>query len=518
MGCVGSHKQIRLDSTIFQISRTNNCESTVDATLLQQNLNADQSISPEYLSLKINKTNSVIADPPIFPNSKKEKVNEHYKIIKPFLKKSKKDNKTKPKYFLVKHTITKVTYIMKVIKQSTITPDNFFILNFNKAFKNINHPNIIKYHEIFSDETNFYIISEYPNGYKTLEEELKNPNNFSEKQIKEIIQQILYGILHLHSLKIMNQSISLDNILVSKNQKKCVDVKLFNLEHANEVNKTKLKKTINHHDKINSINYMAPEALKNQYSTKSDIWSVGVIMYFLLYKQFPFEGDNLDEKISKIEQGKPELKDRNNHNERISPKAISLIKKMLLFSIEDRFNACQCLQHGYFDYEIIPLEHDGTCALIRYAINIIMKLRFHKKDFVNIRTLYNELIQKYNKIYISDIYQYLSEPLSKKQRTSQECNIELNYASFCDSLLTNELILNNSNISFVFDFIDKDTDNLINKNDFKVLFEYVNTTHVIDNKEFVNLGYYLATFEHKSMVFPEFKKCLTNYQKYINYL
>lgn len=511
MGCVSNKNQIRLDSTVFQISRTIRVESTKDLEQIGVNEQLDESNSFDYLTIKSNKNNALISsvvDPTILSFISDKKANEHYKIIKPFFKKTCSKKETSPQYFLVRHIQTKHTYLMKVKRKNIFPPNNNFLLNFEQTFKNLRHPNLMKYHEVFRDMTNYYIISEHPNEFNsTLNDEIKkNKNFFTENKIKEIMKQLLSGLLHLHSCDVIHRNISLDNILVHLDKKK-LKIKIFNLEQSINA-KENAQKNVNVFEKIGSTYYMPPEALKNNYFTKSDIWSAGVLMYMLLYGDFPFNGDNLDEIFSKIEKGRLIL------NEDISLNARNLLSKMLLFSPNNRYSAFQCLQHPWFNEEIIPKSKNGLGALIKSSIIIIMRMIYHKNDFNGLKVLYNELSKKYNKVTKSSIYHYLCESVSGNIR--DERHDALSYESFCECLLCSDLLLSNSNISFVFDFIDKDTDNLLTANDFELLFNYVFCKN--EENEHPNSGYYLQTIEHKSIVFPEFKNYLTNYWEFVDYL
>ena len=125
MGCVGSNKQVRIDSVIFNVSRTN-IDSTIDATNIQQSLHLDQSNNSGYLAVKGEKTiNSTMIDQAKLLLITDQKVNENYELIKPFLAESmsprsprrKKKKQEQQQLYLVKHIETRNTFVMKIQKK-----------------------------------------------------------------------------------------------------------------------------------------------------------------------------------------------------------------------------------------------------------------------------------------------------------------------------------------------------------------------------------------------------------------
>ena len=135
------------------------------------------------------------------------------------------------------------------------------------------HPNIIQICEIFEDNTNFYIITEYFDGV-TLSEKFNQPKMFSEGEIFTIFEQIMAAVNACHEMNICHRDLKPDNILVGvKNQVKILDfggaVKFSGDEELRGY--------------IGTPEYMAPEVRNNlAYNEKCDIWSVGAILYTFL--------------------------------------------------------------------------------------------------------------------------------------------------------------------------------------------------------------------------------------------
>ena len=114
------------------------------------------------------------------------------------------------------------------------------------------------------------------------------------------MQNLLNGILYLHVNEIIHRDINLDNIFVKNiNRPNEIMLKIINLTKAERYNKqSDNNDTL--FEKIGSPYYIAPEVLRKNYNCKCDIWSAGVIFYYLLYGNFPFMGENDDEIYAKI--------------------------------------------------------------------------------------------------------------------------------------------------------------------------------------------------------------------------
>ena len=100
---------------------------------------------------------------------------------------------------------------------------------------------------------------------------------------------------------------------------------------------------INIHKTNNSLYYMAPELTLGKYHQTSDIWSIGVIIYQMIFDDLPFKGYKEDEIIYNIKKLKPDLIHKD-----ASPYVKKLIKKMLIKDPFKRITVDECLKHDWF--------------------------------------------------------------------------------------------------------------------------------------------------------------------------
>jgi len=159
----------------------------------------------------------------------------------------------------------------------------------------IRNPNIIRFTEMLKTVNNVYIVYELCNG-GTLEELLARKKYLPEKEALDVFIQVLNACKSLVQYNIMHRDFKPSNILFHNNIVKVADFGFCKpLTSSFEVTETMVGSPI----------YMAPEILKGRpYSSKADIYSLGVMLYETLYGVAPFEELDIPGLLRKIEQGK----------------------------------------------------------------------------------------------------------------------------------------------------------------------------------------------------------------------
>ena len=154
------------------------------------------------------------------------------------------------------------------------------IINEIQIINSLTNDKLIKIEEYYFDEINCYIIMDYF-GLGKLSDLLKKYHTLSENQTKLIIYQLLDLVLYLCSKSLVHTDIKPDNILISSYYEKKGE-NLYFIKVLNFGSNTYVKKK-----KDNSITnfpfYIAPEIFEQNYNSKNDIWSIGVIMYEMLF-------------------------------------------------------------------------------------------------------------------------------------------------------------------------------------------------------------------------------------------
>lgn len=152
------------------------------------------------------------------------------------------------------------------------------ILDFNtiNILYQLNHINIIKIHHILTYNKYLYIIMEYfYNDYKNIK---------TYQDIISILYQVARGIHWLHKHKIIHRDIKYNNILYNDGIAKIID-----LDSHLFMNNKNIKT-----NKCCTPLYTAPEIINNEECTKAiDCWSFGILMYYMLYNTYPFNGQSV---------------------------------------------------------------------------------------------------------------------------------------------------------------------------------------------------------------------------------
>jgi len=173
---------------------------------------------------------------------------------------------------------------IKVLKQE-FAEDVNFVTKFRteaQSAAGLEHPNIVNIYDVGSEEGFHYIVMEYVEGI-TLKTYIEKKRQLSYKETISIAIQVGRGIEAAHNKNIVHRDIKPQNIMISTEGK--VKVTDFGIARAATSN------TI-HSDVMGSVHYSSPEQARNGFvDGKSDIYSLGIVMYEMVTGRVPFDGD-----------------------------------------------------------------------------------------------------------------------------------------------------------------------------------------------------------------------------------
>lgn len=281
-------------------------------------------------------------------------VDDNYKII------SKLGEGSYGAVFKVTHLKTGLIRALKQIKRTksdTKADDESKFIKEIEILIECDHPNIIKIFEYYSDENNYYIITEYISGGE-LYQAVVADEKFDEANAAHIISQILSAVTYLHSKNIVHRDLKPENILVEKkrnlNNKEMNDqsIEYLNLDNINVKlidfgTSNHFRKNSNMTTKMGSPYYIAPEVILKNYNEKCDIWSCGVILYVLLVGYTPFNGKNLNDLLDNI--CKADICVDGPNWDKVSNKAKKVVVSMLERNIEKRASAAKIIIDPWFE-------------------------------------------------------------------------------------------------------------------------------------------------------------------------
>lgn len=182
------------------------------------------------------------------------------------------------------HTLGRFVGI-KVLKQE-FSEDVNFVTKFRteaQSAAGLEHPNIVNIYDVGSENAIHYIVMEYVEGI-TLKTYIEKKGQLSFKESVSIAIQVGRGIEAAHNKHIIHRDIKPQNIIISTEGK--VKVTDFGIARAASSN------TINS-DVMGSVHYASPEQARNGFvDGKSDIYSLGIVMYEMVTGRVPFDGES----------------------------------------------------------------------------------------------------------------------------------------------------------------------------------------------------------------------------------
>lgn len=352
--------------------------------------------------------------------------------------KKEKDKKQKGNYILgktlgegafgkvkvAKHIFTQQQVAIKILDKTKMLDEEDDIIRVQKEIsilKKIKHKNIIQLYEIMESKRNLYLVMEYCEN-KELFDYIVRKQRIEEPEANRFFQEILDGVEYLHSLRIVHRDLKPENLLLNyKNEIKISD---FGLS-------TNYKGLIS--TPCGTPSYAPPEMLKgDSYSgVKSDIWSLGVILYVMICGALPFQESKEDLILKRIE-----CRDLN-IPESVSPLAKDLIEKILN---EDPFSRISIKEIKNHPWYLINIPSPNNCFYLNYhkipiddyILNYVIKFGVNKEDvisnlvknkFDNLTAIYYLCLRKYcqgKRESISDFssntfYEYLKLPTSVEE-------------------------------------------------------------------------------------------------------
>lgn len=232
---------------------------------------------------------------------------------------------------------------VKVLQKNNLTEeDKILIISETEIMKVLNNtPNIIHLLNIYENTDTLYLVMEYCGGGSLLSYlEMKN-FSLSEQEAKIIIYNIFLAIAHIHSLGIIHRDIKIENILLKSpyDIQGGIRVTDFGLSTFLGPNQTK-------QDPYGTITYAALEILEGKsYTSKIDLWSLGVLSYLLLDGSLPYQGEGA-ELINHIKNSEPSYHEMIQKG--VSYEAVDFIKSLLQQDQSLRPTAEAALRHKWF--------------------------------------------------------------------------------------------------------------------------------------------------------------------------
>ena len=309
---------------------------------------------------------------------KGQKINDRYEIIRVI------GEGGMANVYLANDTILNRKVAVKVLR-GDLANDEKFVRRFQRealSASSLNHPNIVEMYDVGEDDGNFYIVMEYVDG-KNLKQLIKRRTKLSLTEVVDIMKQLTDGIAHAHDSFIIHRDIKPQNMLILDNGL----VKITDFGIAVALNSTQLTQT---NSVMGSVHYLPPEQAAGKGATfKSDIYSLGIMMYELITGKLPFRGENAVEiALKQMKEPIPSIREDNKEIpqavENIVLKACAKNPKNRYDTAREMYNdLCTCLDEERKNEPKLVYkypEFDETTKAVKEEVKEINEVNKEESD------------------------------------------------------------------------------------------------------------------------------------------
>ena len=309
---------------------------------------------------------------------KGQKINDRYEIIRVI------GEGGMANVYLANDTILNRKVAVKVLR-GDLANDEKFVRRFQRealSASSLNHPNIVEMYDVGEDDGNFYIVMEYVDG-KNLKQLIKRRTKLSLTEVVDIMKQLTDGISHAHDSFIIHRDIKPQNMLILDNGL----VKITDFGIAVALNSTQLTQT---NSVMGSVHYLPPEQAAGKGATfKSDIYSLGIMMYELITGKLPFRGENAVEiALKQMKEPIPSIREDNNE---ISQAVENIVLKACAKNPKNRYDTaremyndlCTCLDEERKNEPKLVYkypEFDETTKAVKEEVKEINEVNKEESD------------------------------------------------------------------------------------------------------------------------------------------
>ena len=303
---------------------------------------------------------------------KGQKINDRYQIIKSI------GEGGMANVYLAYDTILDRDVAVKVLR-GDLSNDEKFVRRFQREALNassLSHPNIVEVYDVGDDNGQYFIVMEYIEG-KNLKDLIKKRGKLTVTEVVDIMSQISDGLSVAHDSYIIHRDIKPQNIMILENGM----VKITDFGIAMAMNATQLTQT---NSVMGSVHYLPPEQASGKGSTlKSDIYSMGILMYELLTGVLPYRGDNAVEiALKHLKEPFPDIREE---VEDLPQSVENIIMKSTAKNPKNRYNDARamyedlktCLDESRaneekWEYQFAELDSDNKkfTKQVEKAINV----------------------------------------------------------------------------------------------------------------------------------------------------
>ena len=244
-------------------------------------------------------------------------------------------------------------YAVKIIEKSKLTSEELGLLkNETSIMKILNHPGLLSLHESFETLEAFYHVIELVEGLDLYQYIIRH-DFLEEIEVSKIMKKLLLALFQLHNIGIVHRDLKAENVMLgydmdedgNQSSREWKNLKIIDFGLACYSEELVDKQIL-----CGTLSYISPELLRGHKATfSSDIWSLGIIFYFLLKGELPFFSETNEVQIKRILE-----EDLNLQNDpffiNVSPEAKDLLNLFLKKDHLERITVENALKHDFIEH------------------------------------------------------------------------------------------------------------------------------------------------------------------------
>ena len=360
------------------------------------------------------------------------------------------------------------------------------LLNEYYLLKQVDHSHIVKIYELWQDEVYYYIITEYLEGgeiYKSISKRKK----FTEVDCAQITKQVLLALNYWHKMNIVHRDLKPENILF-ETKKLDSHIKLVDFGFAVSFDPTKGMK-----DVLGTPLFIAPEIIsEKKYNSKADIWSLGIVVYYLICGYPPFDGEDRTQLFSRIKSGKFSFSGK--IWKWVSQDCQDFILWCLSKDYRTRLSAEKLLKHPWIvDTPKTKIEEELIESSLKNLGNYSLQNKFQQGivHFLTYTTSQKEEVNKLSNIFkiidtnndgkisIEEISTYIKKIMGSwnieeineiYEKIDTDKSGYIDYSEFLSATVNKQALLRKAKLKQAFQYLDRDGSGDINRKELRKVF------------------------------------------------
>jgi len=371
-----------------------------------------------------------------------------------------------------------------------------------EIFLSMDHPHVARLTDVYESEDQLNLVMECMEGGE-LFARVAEKKRFSETDAGEASFQMLLAVNYIHTHGIVHRDIKLENFLYEKkdsNHLKLIDFGFSKIWDPN------VKMALS----CGTLSYVAPEVLEKSYTSKCDLWSLGVVIFILLVGYMPFSGTEAHQ-VEMIKAGKCSY--RKESWAKVSKEASEFVGKLLIVDAEKRLSAEQALAEDWIKKRTqtsLDSVDQGTldslatfaqASIFRRACMSVMAWSLTAEDRAQVRDAFIELdtnhtgtitLGEFKKVMQDRFHVEDEQILLAFQALDVSHTEEIHYSDFLAAMVASRIQIHDEVLAQTFRRFDVDSSGYITSDNLKAVlgesFEGAETDKLLQEADFTHDG------------------------------